>query len=219
MVTASKANEKAFPTSQGHVAQRTIAMKAEEAKATAVSMESGMHAYGISDRRATSHSRAPAAPDATNTPIGAIDGQATPRIAAKRPSPHATGNRGAHAMFAPGDMSGSWENSEQEYSWESRHALTVRESGPDINGMRQRGVFETRYSTNGENRTIPHVERAESANDAESDEAGLMLTKAIIPIPSAFIDDDRRLAMNDVSPSADIATALSADTGIPATTR
>ena len=66
---------------------------------------------------------------------------------------------------------------------------------------------------------MPTVERTESANEAERLAAGFEPTMANTPTPTAFNEEALRFPKYANKPNPDMIAALSADTGIPASTK
>ena len=70
----------------------------------------------------------------------------------------------------------------------------------------------------GENKTIPAVERADKASEAEMDALGALATMAMIPKPRALSDEGLRFPKRAKTPADDIMAARTQDMGIPART-
>lgn len=78
-----------------------------------------------------------------------------------------------------------------------------------------RGSPAKAEDSSGANRTIPRVDPADKAKEAERAQAGSAPTKSRRHSPNALSAELRRLAQSANSPVAAMTAARSADTGIP----
>ena len=94
----------------------------------------------------------------------------------------------------------------------------VRRKG--CNALATLGVMRSCRASvpSGENTTIPIVDSADNASDAETAACGSIAKMTIMLIPSALSDDARRLPKRARIPTEDIMDARMHDIGMPAKT-
>ena len=203
----------------GQNTHRAEARRLEQSNAAGDSICNGIEEYGNAANARTVSQSAVDKSDAMPNNADAIGRPEIPTKAQARPIAHTMGNKGAHAIFARGPMTGRMLKTEQAYSWDSAFAANVMDKAPDKSGMRTKGNCSNQYVNSGAKTTIPAVDNADKANEVETEDVGDAKTMAKIPIPNAFRAEGRRCPKIENMPIEVMTVARSADMGAPENTR